>query len=264
VAAVPNRLFFQLLTQLSSRKFISKTAGFLACSGISRRWIPAFAKAYNIPVEEAEFSMNQYKTLNAFFTRRLKPGARPVDADPNTIVSPVDAEVTACGVITAGLMLEIKGQTYAIDELLNGAKRQNKFHSGYFYVLYLSPRDYHRIHVPATGEIVETEEIAGKVYPVNHASMTNVKQVLSRNYRIATYIQHAKGELAVVKVAALNVASIQFVDGLQSQVNKGDELAYFEFGSTVVLLAEQNTYQPLASVGVGSRVKMGEVLGEWV
>jgi phosphatidylserine decarboxylase len=209
--------------------------------------------------------MGEYPSLNAFFTRRLKPGARPIDAKANSIVSPVDALITACGYMEDGKLLEVKGQTYSLAELVNHHPRMEAFQSGYFYVLYLSPRDYHRIHVPVDGVLAETEEIAGRVFPVNHASMTNIRHVLSRNYRVISYLEHPAGQVGVVKVAALNVASIQFVDEVapSKQLVKGDELAYFEFGSTIVLLLEQGTYEPDAAVGIGSRVKMGERLGTW-
>lgn len=262
---MPSKQIFTWLTQLTSNQVISKSVGRLAKSKISRKWIPSFAKAYNIPVEEAELAVGEYPSLNAFFTRRLKPGARPIDEEANSIVSPVDALITACGYMEDGKLLEVKGQTYSLEELVNHNPRAESFRSGFFYVLYLSPRDYHRIHVPVDGVLEETEEIAGRVFPVNHASMTNIRHVLSRNYRINSYIQHPVGQVGVVKVAALNVASIQFVDGVQPQhpLKKGDELAYFEFGSTIVLLLEQGKYAPDTSVGVGSRVKMGERLGSW-
>jgi phosphatidylserine decarboxylase len=253
--------FYRLLTELSARPWISRGAGAFAKSSLSKGMIRGFAKAYQIPLAEAEHAVDHYPTLNAFFTRRLKPGARLIDGEASTIVSPVDAQITAKGVIADGLMLQVKGQTYTIDELLDGSERAEKYKRGYFFVLYLSPRDYHRIHVPVTGTIVEKQPIAGRVYPVNHMAMTNVPQVLSRNYRIASYIKHDNGEVAVVKVGALNVASIQFVEDLHDQVNKGDELAYFEFGSTIVLLMQEGTFSPRADLLIGSRVKMGEGLG---
>lgn len=129
-------------------------------------------------------------------------------------------------------------------------------------VLYLSPTDYHRIHVPVTGQVVEREHIGGKVYPVNDFGLTHMKRVLSRNERLITYIKHNSGEAAVVKVGAMNVSSIKYVQPIVNSVEKGDELAYFEFGSTVVLVLEDNTYTPRKDLQVGLKVKMGEYLGE--
>lgn len=250
------------MTELSSRKWISRITGRFAQSGASRHMIPRFAKLYGIAIEEAEKQIHEYRTLNEFFTRRLKPGMRTVHDGPNSVASPVDAVITGIGGIRSGTIVNVKGQDYTIDELLNGSARASRYHNGFYMVLYLSPTDYHRIHVPVTGQIVEREHIAGKVYPVNEFGLRHMRRVLSRNERLITYIQHQNGEAAVVKVGAMNVSSIQYVLPLHDSVAKGDELAYFEFGSTVVLLLEENTFAPRADLQLGSKVRMGDSLGE--
>jgi phosphatidylserine decarboxylase len=255
------RWLLRLMTELSSRKFVSRITGRFAKSSLSRRWIPRFAAMYNIPVEEAEKDISEYRSLNDFFTRRLKPGRRPVDGSPDALVSPVDAVVTGCGPIQDGMMLQIKGQDYTIEELLHGSPRIAQYRRGFFWVLYLSPTDYHRIHVPCEGEIVESEHIPGKVYPVNEFGLTSMRRVLSRNERLVTYIRNEVGEVAVVKVGALNVSSIKYVEPRPVRPNRGDELAYFEFGSTIVLLTEDGTFRPRPDLKVGSKVRMGEKLG---
>lgn len=256
-----NRPLLRLMTELSSRKFISRLTGTLAKSSLSRRWIPRFAAVYKIPVEEAEKRLDEYGSLNEFFTRRLKPGRRPIDDSAQAIVSPVDALITACGTIEDGLLLQIKGQDYTLDELLNGSPRASQYRHGYYWVLYLSPTDYHRIHSPCEGDIVESEHIPGRVYPVNDFGLKHMKRVLSRNERLVTYIRHSIGEVAVVKVGALNVSSIRYVEPLPKQLDRGGELAYFEFGSTVVLLTEDGTLEPRANLKVGDKVRMGERIG---
>jgi phosphatidylserine decarboxylase len=256
-----NRWLLRLMTELSSRKFVSRLTGRFAKSSLSRRWIPRFAAMYKIPVEEAEMRIEDYRSLNDFFTRRLKPGRRPIDSSPDSLVSPVDARITGCGVIKDGLMLEIKGQDYTVDELLGGSPRISQYLHGYFWVLYLSPTDYHRIHSPCDGDIVESEHIPGRVYPVNEFGLTSMRRVLSRNERLVTYIRNEVGETAVVKVGALNVSSIKYVDPMPHNLHRGDELAYFEFGSTIVLLTQDGTLQPRADLKVGDKVKMGEKLG---
>jgi phosphatidylserine decarboxylase len=125
----------------------------------------------------------------------------------------------------------------------------------------LSPTDYHRIHSPCSGEIAESEHVAGKVYPVNDFGLTFMRRVLSRNERLITYIRHEGGELALVKVGALNVSSIRYVEPRPHRVGRGDELAYFEFGSTVVLLTEDGTFEPGTDLGTGDIVRMGQRLG---
>lgn len=251
----------RLLTELSSRKFISTLAGTFAKSKWSRKLITKFASTYRIPVEEAEKAIAEYTSLNEFFTRRLKPGLRLVDMDPATLTSPVDALITGMGEIHAGGTMQVKGQEYTVEELLNHSPRTVNYSNGYFIVLYLSPQDYHRIHAPVSGTIVEKEHIPGRVYPVNDFAIRNLKKVLSRNERLATYIQHSGGEVAVVKVGALNVSSIRYIEPLPDQLEKGAELAYFEFGSTVVLLMESGTFKPSEAIKEGKRVRMGEAIG---
>lgn len=249
------------MTELSSRKWVSRITGKLAQSTASRRFISRFASTYSINTEEAEKNLSEYKTLNEFFTRRLKPGLRTIHEAADSLVSPVDALVTGAGPISAGTILNVKGQDYTIDELLNQSPRTACYMNGYYMVLYLSPTDYHRIHTPASGRIVEREHVEGKVYPVNDFGLRHMRRVLSRNERLITYMKHDSGEIAVVKVGAMNVSSIQYVKPLREKMNKGDELAYFEFGSTVVLLTEDETFMPREDMAVGLKVKMGEKLG---
>lgn len=259
-----SRPLLRLMTELSSRKFVSRMTGRFAKSSLSRRWIPRFAAMYKIPIEEAEKKLADYGSLNEFFTRRLKPGSRVVDAGEQALVSPVDALVTACGPIRDGLLLQVKGQDYTLEELLNGSPRLSQYRHGYYWVLYLSPTDYHRIHSPCEGTVVETEHIPGRVYPVNDFGLRSMKRVLSRNERLVTYIRHDLGETAVVKVGALNVSSIRYVEPKPVRLDRGGELAYFEFGSTVVLLTEDGTCEPRADVKAGTKVRMGERLGTLV
>jgi phosphatidylserine decarboxylase len=256
-----NKTFFRLLTELSSRKWVSRMAGNFAKSRMSRRFIPKFAKTYGIRVEDAEKPVTEYETLNEFFTRRLKPGLRPVDRSPSLVVSPVDARITGIGLAESGRILNVKGQDYTIEELLNRSPRTINYTNGFYFVLYLSPTDYHRIHAPVSGKIIEKEHVPGKVYPVNDFGLTHMRRVLSRNERLITYMQHEYGEIAVVKVGALNVSSIQYVIPLPGELERGADLAYFEFGSTVVLLMENGTFECRPDLQIGSRVRMGEALG---
>ncbi|MEX2460174.1 MAG: archaetidylserine decarboxylase [Paenibacillaceae bacterium] len=253
--------FFRLLTELSSRKSISRITGKFAKSAMSRSLIPWFAKTYRIRLEDAEKQWHEYRTLNDFFTRKLKLSLRPIAPGAETLASPVDAAITGMGPIQSGQLLNIKGQNYTIGQLLNQSPRIVNYTDGFYFVLYLSPTDYHRIHTPISGKIIEKEHISGKVYPVNEFGLRHMRTVLSRNERLVTYIQHEFGELAVVKVGAMNVSSIQYVNPLLETLNKGDELAYFEFGSTVVLLLENHTFTSKPDLRVGSKVRMGEALG---
>lgn len=252
----------RLLTELSSHKWISRCTGKIATSRASRHLIPTFVKSYNIRVEDAERELHEYESLNHFFTRRLKPGLRPIAQGEDLLISPVDALITGMGSIHDGLILDVKGQKYTLDELLHRSPFQQKYRNGHYFVLYLSPTDYHRIHSPVTGKTIESEHVAGKVYPVNDFGLQHMPRVLSRNERLITYIQHHCGEVAVVKVGALNVSSIKYVNQtVQARYERGEEMAYFEFGSTVVLLTETGTFTPLQELKSGDKVKMGEALG---
>jgi len=252
---------FRLLTELSSRKWLSQLTGAFAKSKLSRMLIPRFAKSYGIRVQDAEKHIAEYGSLNDFFTRRLKPGLRPIDPDASRLVSPVDAKITGMGPIRDSLIIGVKGQDYTIEELLNRSPRTVNYRNGFYFVLYLSPTDYHRIHSPAKGRILEKEHVPGKVYPVNEFGLRHMHRVLSRNERLITFLQHPAGEIAVVKVGALNVSSIQYAQPLPDVLERGQELAYFEFGSTVVLLLEEDSFTPRGDLMVGRMVKMGEALG---
>lgn len=223
--------------------------------------ISRFAKIYGINLEEAEKRIHEYGSINDFFTRRLKPGVRAVDAAEHTIVSPVDAVITGMGAVDKGDILDIKGQSYTVHDLLNDSEEFEKYNHGSYIVLYLSPTDYHRIHAPISGELVKSQHIVGKVYPVNDFGLKNMPKVLSRNERLITYIQNNATKVAVIKVGAMNVASIQMSDHVTSNhLTKGQELAYFEFGSTVVLLFENDAIEFKEGLQEGDRVYMGNVI----
>ncbi|WP_202081367.1 archaetidylserine decarboxylase [Caldalkalibacillus salinus] len=253
---------YKLLTELSSKKLISSITGKFAKSKLSRSFIQSFAQTYQINIDEAEKRLEEYPTLNAFFTRRLKEGARAIDERENTLVSPVDARITGVGQVQKGTILDIKGQSYTIAEMLQDDVEAAKYQQGTYIVLYLSPTDYHRIHAPLDGAVMRHVHLKGKVYPVNDFGLTHMPRVLSRNERLITYMKRDQLELAVVKVGAMNVSSIQLSDQLQTTtVKKGDELAYFEFGSTVVLLIQEGAFVMNKGLEEGNKVHMGEAIG---
>lgn len=253
--------FFRLFTELSSRKCISKLTGSFAKTSLSKMLIPYFIKTYQIQVDEAEKTISEYRSLNEFFTRKLKHGARSIDEAPSSLISPVDAMIMGIGQFRDGEKMMIKGQHYSASELLNESPRIVNYKNGIYIVLYLSPADYHRIHAPVSGKIMEKDAVQGKVYPVHDTSLKYMKKVLSRNERLITYIAHEFGEIAVVKVGAMNVSSIRYAEPLPDTVEKGEELATFEFGSTVVLCMEHGTFKPRIELKEGDHVQMGQPLG---
>lgn len=258
------RKLLLLLTNLSSRKFISQWTGKFAKSSMSKFLIPKFAKMYGIRIEDAEKELHEYSSLNDFFTRRLKEGLRQITSDTTQLISPVDCTITGMGEVDSGKLINVKGQDYIIQELLNHSPRVVNYKHGFYFVMYLSPSDYHRIHAPVTGNVIEKEHVPGKVFPVNDYALRNVGKVLSRNERLITYMQHDHGELCLVKVGALNVSSIQYIDPKTKHLERGAEFAYFEFGSTVVLLLEADTFECNKELMIGSKLQMGQSLGSIV
>jgi phosphatidylserine decarboxylase len=254
---------FRLFTELSSRRTLARMTGSIAKSRGSRILLRKFARHYGIDVAEAEKPLQEYRSLNEFFTRRLRPEFRPIDAQTDTLVSPVDGVLVAAGEIHAGKLFPVKGQVYTSSDLLGGSPHASRFEKGTFAVIYLSPSNYHRIHSPIDGTVLEWDRIPGTVYPVNDRGMRMMPRVLSRNARLVTYIEHESRLLALVKVGAMNVSSIRYAaeDEPPEKVRKGDELAYFEFGSTVVLLMEKDMFSPSPSLSAGSALRMGEAIG---
>ena len=215
-----------------------------------------FVRAYRLDMGEAELPLEAYPSLQALFTRRLRPGIRPQEASaPGSVNSPVDGQVVACGRIQAGQAIQAKGLPYRIEELLKHDPDARRFEGGQYLTLYLSPKDYHRIHVPLLGRVNAVGRVEGELWPVNQASTTHVPRLYERNRR-ATWVAQGTGpdaglEVAAVLVGATHVGGVLIdprwlggralprdgamaVDGLPCQ--PGEDLGTFQFGSTVVLL----------------------------
>ncbi|WP_338866248.1 archaetidylserine decarboxylase [Myxococcus stipitatus] len=236
----------------------------------------AFARSYNVDMAEAEHPIEHYPTFAQFFTRGLKPGLRPIDPDEKSVVSPVDGRVSQVGYSEHGRCLQAKGIEYTVDELLGDAEAAKPFHGGAWTTIYLSPRDYHRIHAPLAGTITGYAYIPGEFWPVNPASVMNKQSLFCVNERLVTYLQTAAGQCAVVKVGATCVSRIKasydditthtgqpgkvhrYQEGYK--VEKGGELGRFEMGSTVILLFEagrvkwESSLQPEAPLRLGQRI----------
>jgi len=243
---------------------------------LHRAAMKAFAKAYDVALDEAELGVEGYKTFGEFFTRKLRHGARPVDAHPKAIVSPVDGAVSQVGYSENGHCIQAKGITYSVERLLADAEAAKPFIGGAYATLYLSPRDYHRIHSPLDGKIEGYSYVPGHFWPVNPISVRSVDALFCVNERLTTYLQTPAGKCAVVKVGATCVSRIRaaydevithagkpgnehkYAEPIQ--VGKGDELGMFEMGSTVILLFEKGrvrwdeTLLPETTVQVGRKI----------
>jgi len=242
-----------------------------------------FARAYGVDLVEAEKPLAEYVSLQAFFTRRLKPGLRPQDEGaPGFVNSPVDARIIASGPITKDSILQAKGLPYRVSELLKHIPDPTRFEGGHYLTLYLSPRDYHRIHVPVEGRVVAVAHVEGELWPVNDASTAHVPRLYERNRR-ATWLAQGTGpdeglEVAAVCVGATHVGGVvldeRWLEGRSLPKDgglpvsnlacaPGDDLGTFEFGSTVVVLVggpKAKDWVPLRTEGT---VKVGQRLGDF-
>ncbi|MBI5547062.1 MAG: phosphatidylserine decarboxylase [Deltaproteobacteria bacterium] len=237
----------------------------------------AFVRGFGVETAEAELGVSEYATFQEFFTRRLKAGARPLEGDESTVASPVDARVAALGIAEEGKLVQAKGSEYSLATLLNDPLDGRTFEGGAYLTLYLSPRDYHRIHAPLSGEIEGYSYIPGELYPVNALGVRWVPELFCSNERLVTFLGRGPaGKVAVVKVGAMCVGRIRasYDDvvthagrGVSRRryertvpIKRGEELGVFELGSTVILLFERGRVVLEPSLAEGSRVRVGQAI----
>jgi phosphatidylserine decarboxylase len=248
------------MIELTNGKWSSKILRKFARSSTSRFIVPSFAKIYQLNQEEMANSLDKYPTLHDLFIRTLKQDARAIDQSVNSVTSPVDAVIEDVGTITEASEMIVKGKTYSIDEMLADKTDSKKYLGGTFMILYLSPSHYHRIHSPVSGTVVRQWTLGSKSYPVNKWGLKYGVRTLAKNYRVITEVETGAGQMAVVKVGAMFVNSIETTHK-GTVLKKGDEMAYFSFGSTVVLLFEKGIFKLDPSIHTPKEIKMGEKLG---
>ncbi|ACJ33187.1 phosphatidylserine decarboxylase [Anoxybacillus flavithermus] len=251
---------YQLFIELTNHAWTSKCLASFTRSKWSRLFISSYAKVYKINKEEMEKKLHEYETLQQLFVRTLKKGLRPIDTHPDSVVSPVDAVIEDVGIITDQKEIIVKGKTYSIREMLGDDQIAEKYLHGTFIILYLSPSHYHRIHSPICGEVVKQWELGGKSYPVNRLGLKYGKAPLSKNYRRITELYTNGMYTAIVKVGAMFVNSIELTHE-HDHVKKGEEIGYFSFGSTVVLLFEKDVFTLDEQIVPPFEVKMGQRIG---
>lgn len=224
---------------------------------VGRKSVEWFAKFYNIDLSEAEHSLSHYNTIGELFTRRLKPGARPIG--DGFVVHPADAVISQAGTIDQLQMIQAKGKTYTVPELLRSGHFAADFEGGTYFTYYLCPTDYHRVHSPLDGEILWSCHVPGELWPVNEWSVNRITNLFSTNERIVTILESEKGKAALVMVAATNVGNmtLSYDESIHSKyrragrqvrersynpripIRKGDEIGIFHMGSTVIMLYEK-------------------------
>lgn len=262
------------LTLLPQNK-ISSIVGRAGRSKLSKRYVKRYAEHYKINLSEIEKPIHEYAHLTEFFTRKLKQDARPICGEATEAISPVDGLVTQMGRIEKGTIIQAKGISYPVQKLLADESNAD-FESGHFITIYLSPKDYHRIHMPVKGEVYSSTYIPGRLFPVNDIGVNHVKGLFTKNERVVTFAETDYGKLAIVKVGAFIVGSVKvkYDDKVRKwkkitktnvapvTYEKGDEVGLFEFGSTVILLFEDKDFSFDKSLAVGKSVRMGEIIGK--
>jgi phosphatidylserine decarboxylase len=229
------------------------------------RWVPwkntvirVMSKLYSIDVAEAASSNPaDYEHFNAFFTRQLREGARPMDADDNAIACPADGAVCATGLMDDDTRFIAKHHEFDLSTLLGDAELAERYRGGRFATVYLSPRDYHRVHMPLTGTLRDCVHVPGRLFSVSTGSVANIPALFARNERVVCDFDTEYGPMALVLVGAMLVSSIETVwDGMitppyakqvrrwrpenASTVQRGEEMGRFNMGSTVIMLLGNN------------------------
>ena len=203
---------FILLQHLLPQHLLSRAVGYLAesrCNWIRRPFIKTFARQYRVNMSEAQIEdLDQFENFNAFFTRALKPGMRPLDTA--AVVSPADGSISQIGAIDYGRILQAKGRGYGLSTLLGGhADLAELFLHGRFATIYLSPSDYHRVHMPVTGTLRESIYVPGDLYSVNQTTAKGVDNLFARNERLVAIFDTELGPMAMILVGAMIVAGIE-------------------------------------------------------
>ncbi|MBN8435626.1 archaetidylserine decarboxylase [Priestia flexa] len=274
-----NQIAKQII-EILPQNAISRGVGVLGRSSISRYIIKPYSKIYKINLDEMEQSLGSYPNFTAFFTRKLKAEAREVAADPYTLSSPVDGKVAEYGDIKEGTLIQAKGIDYRVEQLIGCTKEEaERFDGGTFLTIYLSPSDYHRIHMPLSGAVTKATYLPGRLFPVNRIGVEHVPGLFTKNERLITYVDTQAGTIALVKVGAFIVGSVRVPYGnhttnvkngkyYTTSVNdtfyeKGEEVGLFEFGSTVVLLFERDKVKLTNTLERGTKLKYGEPIGTY-
>jgi phosphatidylserine decarboxylase len=279
-----NEKLFVKLQHMVPQHAISRAVGWLASTDIAQvknafiRW---FVKRYQVDMSLAlEEDPLAYSSFNDFFTRALKPDARPIHPHSQSIVFPADGAISQIGKIQEGRIFQAKGQSYSVLELLGGEEDlAAQFTGGSFATIYLSPRDYHRVHMPFGGKLRAMISIPGELFSVNTATANQVPRLFARNERTVAIFDTDIGPMAVVLVGAMIVAGIETVwDGQVApfasreiatslypyqniKLKKGDEMGRFKLGSTAIILFAKDKVEWSKKYTAGTPTKMGEIMG---
>ena len=283
-----DRVIFVLLQYLLPKRSISDLIGFFAKSKnfiIKSIFIHTFQKLYQVNLKDAvNEDIKSYPNFNSFFTRSLKPESRPIDNGKRSIISPVDGVISQIGSIKTGKVLQAKGMYFSLLNFIGNDKEYfERFKEGLFSTIYLSPKDYHRVHMPIDGKLKQMIYVPGRLFSVNRITSEFVKSLYSRNERLICFFDTARGPMAVTMVGAMIVSGITVrwekedcfnkkkiqkfsypSIGKESVfIKKGEEIGRFMLGSTVVICFANNKLKWLNNISSDSVVKMGQPIGSF-
>jgi len=269
------------LTYALPHRLLSSLARSLAYSQhprISRWLIDTVTRRFGVDLTEAaNADPRSYASFNTFFTRALRPGARTPDADPNAIVMPADGRISQCGAIRGGDIFQAKGRSFTAAELLASEADAAPFNDGLFATVYLSPRDYHRVHMPWTGTLTRTVHVPGRLFSVGPDAVRLVPRLFARNERLVCHFDTDFGPMAVVMVGALLVSGVETVwSGVEipryghkvteKRFERGitlerfAEMARFNYGSTVIVLLPPGVATLDGALQAETAVRLGQRL----
>jgi phosphatidylserine decarboxylase len=265
------------------RKRLSRALGRLAASKAPQpvvdAAVTAFVRAYDVDLSEVEMPPGGFATFDEFFTRRLREGARVVDPDPRALVSPADGRIEDLGETTAKGELVVKGQPYTAAALLGDPEAAATYEGGHYFIVYLSPRDYHRVHAPTCGSVQCVRYVPGTLFPVNRIGTDFIPQLFARNERLAIVQEGVvHGMVTTIMVGAIGVGRIglSFDDvqtnrgdtpGLRSYADspiprdRGDELGVFHMGSTAIVMTPPGCKLDIVAQA-GTSIRIGEALAK--
>jgi phosphatidylserine decarboxylase len=264
------------------RKRISRVLGQLARIQpphyMVQKAIDLYCSAYNVDLSEVDIPDGGFTSFDAFFTRKLIAGSRPVDPDPNCVVSPADGVLLEAGALGKETAFTVKGRSYEVRELIGDHEKARAFEGGLFAVIYLHPRDYHRVHAPVDGSIEALRYVAGTLFPVNEIGMRHIPKLFTENERVVFFQQSPNhGLVSTIMVGAIGVGRIsvsfdedvitnsgrtgcfRVYNGKTPRLQRGSELGVFHLGSTAIVLLPRDDRLSMVKQP-NERVQMGEAI----
>ncbi|NME82279.1 phosphatidylserine decarboxylase [Clostridium sp. SM-530-WT-3G] len=254
---------------IAKRKVFSKIYGKYCDTKLSSKKISSFVEEFNIDMNLSQKKIEDFTSFNDFFTRELTSDARPITNDPNTLISPGDGRLSAYENINLNSLVQVKGLTYSLRELIKDDSIASKYENGICLILRLCPTDYHRFHFVDSGVIGPNHKIKGSYYSVNPIALKNIPKLFCENKREWSILKSDNfGDILTIEVGATCVGSIIQTYSPNSRVNRGDEKGYFKFGgSTTILFLEKGKVKidediiHQTQLGFECAVKMGEHIG---